>query len=84
MVYSVSYNRIDTIVLVVELFGKTIDNTALYDACIVNSFPPGQNGRHFEDDILKCIFVKEEFCIFIEISLKFVPKVPIGNNSALV
>ena len=23
-----------------------------------NSSPPGQNGRHFEDDIFKCIFVK--------------------------
>ena len=37
----------------------------------VNSSPPGQNGRHFPDDIFKCIFMNEKFCIFIQISLKF-------------
>ena len=41
-------------------------------------------GRHFEDDISRCIFVNEKFCILIEISLKFVPKGPIDNMSALV
>ena len=46
--------------------------------------PPGQNGRHFTDDIFKCIFVNEKFFILIEISLKFVPKVPIDNNPAVV
>ena len=50
----------------------------------VNSTPPGQNGRHFVDDILWCIFVNEKFCILIKISLKFVPKGPIDNNPALV
>ena len=43
--------------------------------CIVYSSPPGQNGRHFADDIFKCIFMN---------SLKFVPKGPIINQSALV
>ena len=38
-----------------------------------NSFPPGQNGRHFADDDFKCIFVNENVCIVIEISLTFVP-----------
>ena len=45
---------------------------------------PGQNGRHFADDISRCIFVNEKFCILIKISLKFVPKGPINNNPALV
>ena len=49
-----------------------------------NSSPPGQNGRHFTDDISRCIFVNEKFCILIEISLKFVSKGPIDNNPALV
>ena len=31
-----------------------------------------------------CIFVTEDFCILIKISLKFVPKVPIDNDPALV
>ena len=35
------------------------------------------------DDIFKCAFLNEKFCIFIKISLKFVPKVPINNNPAL-
>ena len=50
----------------------------------VNSSPPGQNGRHFADDVFGCIFVNEEFCILIKISLKFVPKGPINNKPALV
>ena len=50
----------------------------------INSSPPGQNGRHFADDIFKCIFMNEKFCILIRISLKFVPKDPVDNKSALV
>ena len=45
---------------------------------------PGQNGRHFADDVFKCIFVNEKFGILIHISLKYVSKGPIDNNSALV
>ena len=29
----------------------------------VNSSPPGQNGRHFADNIFSCIFTNEKFCI---------------------
>ena len=43
-----------------------------------------QNGRNFADDILKCIFMSENVWIWIEISLKFVPKGPIDNIPALV
>ena len=50
----------------------------------VNSSPPGQNVRHFADDIFRCIFMNEKFCILIKISLKFVPTGPIDNNPALV
>ena len=39
---------------------------------------------HFAEDILRCIFVNEKFCILIEISLKFVPEGEIDNNPALV
>ena len=38
----------------------------------------------FADNIFRCNFVNEKFCILIEISLKFVPKGPINNNPALV
>ena len=42
------------------------------------------NGRHFADDILKCIFLNENVWIPIKISLKFVPKGPINNIPSLV
>ena len=43
-----------------------------------------QNGRHFADDIFKCIFLNENVWILIKISLNFVPKDPINNIPALV
>ena len=49
----------------------------------LNSSPPGQNGRHSASDIFKYIFLTENL-FFIQISLKFVPKHPIDNTSALV
>ena len=48
----------------------------------INSSPPGQNGRHFAEDIFRCIFMNENLCILIKISLNFVPRV--DNNPALV
>ena len=50
----------------------------------INSLRPRQNGPHFADDILKCIFLNENVWIPIEISLKFVSKGPIDNIPALV
>ena len=51
---------------------------------MLNSSPPGQNGRNFSDDIFRCILENEKFCILIKISRKFVPKDLINNNPALV
>ena len=42
-------------------------------SCNLNSSPPGQNGRHFADDMFKCIFLNENFWISNKISLKYVP-----------
>ena len=50
----------------------------------LNTLRPRQNGRHFADDIFKCIFLNENVWISIKISLKFVPKGPINNIPALV
>ena len=33
----------------------------------INSSPPWQNGRHFAEDIFKCIFMNEKCCILIKI-----------------
>ena len=46
----------------------------------VNTLRPRQNGRHFADDIFKCIFLNEKVYISIKISLKFVPKGPFNNT----
>ena len=50
----------------------------------LNTLRPRQNGRHFPDDILKCIFLNENIWIAIKISLQFIPTVPINNIPALV
>ena len=52
------------------------------DHHIINTLKPRQNGRHFTDDISKCIFLYEN--VWIWISLKVVPKGPINNIPALV
>ena len=49
-----------------------------------NSLRPRQNGRHFADDIFKCIFLNENVWIPIEMSLKVVSKSQINNIPALV
>ena len=49
-----------------------------------NTLRPRQNGRHFPDNIFKCIFLNKNVWIPIKISLKFVPKRPINNIPAMV
>ena len=55
-----------------------------YGVTVVNTLRPRQNGRHFAEDIFKCIFLNENVWISINISMKFVPKGPINNIPALV
>ena len=50
----------------------------------VNTLRPRQNGLLFADDTFKRIFLNQNARISIKISLRFVPKGPINNNSALV
>ena len=54
--------------------GHMVQRTLTHLSQKFNSSPPGQNGRHFADDIFRCIFVYEQFDILIKISLTFVPK----------
>ena len=51
---------------------------------IINKLGPGQDGPHFADDIFKLKFFNKDCLIFIQISLKIVPKCPINNETALV
>ena len=43
-----------------------------------------QDGRHFPDDVFKCIFLYENALILINISLNSVPRGQIYNIPALV
>ena len=49
-----------------------------------NTLRPKQNIGHFPDDIFKCIFLNENYCTSIKISLKYVPQGPINTIPALV
>ena len=49
-----------------------------------NTLRSRHNGRHFADDLYKCIFLNENIWISINISLKFVPRCPINNIPTLV
>ena len=61
------------------VFSYSSDNPLTF-----NTLRLGQNGRHLADDIFRCIFLKENMCILIWISPKFVHKGPINNQSATV
>ena len=54
------------------------------DYACFNTLRPRQNGRHFPDDIFKCIFCKENVWIWFSTSLKFVSNGPIDNVPAMV
>ena len=50
----------------------------------INSFSPGQNGRHSADDMFKPIFLNVNFLISENVSTKYVPWGLIDNMSTLV
>ena len=52
--------------------------------CFLNTLRPRQNGRHFPDDIFKCIFLNENALMSFKNSLKFVPKGRINNIPVMV
>ena len=56
----------------------------LISSKLLNTLRPRQDDRHFADDTFNRIFVNENVRIWIEFSLKFVPKGPINNIPALV
>ena len=56
---------------------RTIGIILLLILFYLTHLPPGQDGRHFTDDIFSFIFVNEKSCILIKISLKSVPNGPV-------
>ena len=74
-----------------NLLNEQCSRSLLYISIQCSSWSSGlctlrlrQTGCHIPDDIFKCIFLNENVCILIKISLKFVPKGPINNIPALV
>ena len=63
---------------------RVISHTMMGVLIAINTLRLRQNGRHFTDNIFKCIFLNENFRILIRFSLKFVLKGPIHNKSALI
>ena len=67
---------------------KTIQSLTFHEDIIklvlLNTLKLRLNGRHFADDIFKCIFLNENVWIPSNISLKFDPQGPINNIPALV
>ena len=61
----------------------TEDHGMLFKVSL-NTLRRRQNGRHFTDNIYKCIFLNETLWILIKISLKFLPYGPVDKKSTLV
>ena len=75
------YEKLPTVCITLE---RILWQPSPHNKYLINTLRPGENGRHFADDIFKCIFLNENVWIPIKISLKFVLKGPINNIPALV
>ena len=62
----------------------TIGSSQVKSSISLITLRPRQNGRHFADDVFKCIFLNENVWTSLKISLKFLPKGPINNIPSLV
>ena len=72
-------------VVIMTTCSATSDNkVGIMTTPCFNSSPSRQNGRHFADDIFRCIFLNGNVSIWIKMSLNFVPKGSINNIPALV
>ena len=70
---------------ILQSWRSTLHTCFMFSGCYhFNTLKPRHNGRHFADDVFKCIFLNENVWILLKISLKFVPKGRINNIPALV
>ena len=76
-----TYQNNPKILLKTCSYYKQVSPASSETSVFINLSRPGQNGRHFTDDIFRCIFENGKFCILIiKSSLKFVPKVQLTIN----
>ena len=68
-------------VVIIETGHKSLRGPNMVVALLIS---PGQNGRHFANEIFQMHYREWKVLYLIKISLKFVPEVPIDNNPALV
>ena len=50
----------------------------------INTLIPEQNDGHFANNISRCIFLTENVCILVCISMKFVSKDPTDERSTMI
>ena len=67
----ITKNEVMSLLVFVNIMGAYI-NTKTCKLTPLNC-PPEQNGHHFANNIFRRIFVNENFCILIKVSMKFVP-----------
>ena len=79
-----SYWNMSLICLFVPFCALILQSWIITSWGFFNTLRPRQNGHHFPDNILKGLFLNENVCIWIKISLKLVLKGPINNIPALV
>ena len=66
------------------MFKSMTDLHFLQKLHLLNTLRPRQNGCRFADDIFECIFLNENVWISLNISLKYILKVPFNNIPTLV
>ena len=65
-------------------FVSWTNRSTLSHRMAVKTLGPRPNGRHFADDIFKCILLNGNAWFSIKISLRYVPCGPTDNKRALV
>ena len=78
------WHMTSAIILTCSVVNNSLDRHRCIIKIPLNTLRPRQNGRHFPDDIFKCISLNENVWISIKISLNSVPNGPINNIPALV
>ena len=71
---------IGLVTLVVKLETNILAPYHPIQVIAINTLRPGQNGHRFADNISKCIFLNENVCILIKMSLKFFLKDVVDNS----
>ena len=70
---------LEVMCFIVVVYQDCITTRVVFEQ-IINTLRPRWNSRHFQDDVVKWVFLNEKVWISIRIALKFVPKLPIDDK----